>query len=98
MRRAAGRLGKLPPGTFRSARSLEEVGFQHGDYGELVAEGCKVVFYSSCGEWEIDIHLPGGGRVGLDAPYSAVKGVKPEDMGHFYFVLTGRRRRKVVSS
>jgi hypothetical protein len=53
--------------------TLEEVGFEVGDCGQLYAENCRVTFYSVMGEWEVDIALPNGNAVGFDVPYSAAE-------------------------
>jgi hypothetical protein len=49
-----------------NGRRLEELGFAQDDFGQWVAENCRVTLYSSCGDWEIDIHLPNGSAVGCD--------------------------------
>lgn len=58
----------------RRITSLTEFGFEKGDYGQLKAEGCRVIFYSSCGEWEVDIFLPNGSAIGFDIAFGAVHG------------------------
>jgi hypothetical protein len=44
---------------------FDELGFEEDNFGQYVAQGCKVTIYPSCGEYEIDIILPGGGVIGF---------------------------------
>jgi hypothetical protein len=58
----------------RRTTGLAELGFKQDENGQLIAEGCRVIFYSSCGEWEVDIVLPNGSAIGFDVAFSAVQG------------------------
>src|SRR5262245_4439102 len=65
----------LPP-AFREAirqemargADLTLAGFAGDDFGQFHARDCRVTMYFCCGEWEIDITLPGGGMGGIDVP------------------------------
>src|SRR5262249_46540807 len=50
----------------RDATGLQGLGFTQDEFGQFIAEACKVIIYPSCGEFEIDIILPGGGVIGFD--------------------------------
>jgi hypothetical protein len=57
----------------RGASGLEAAGFRENEYGEFIADGCHVNVYPSWGEYEVYIHLPGGGALFFDvASLSAV--------------------------
>ena len=49
-----------------NGKRLKELGFAEDEFGQWVAENCRVTLYSSCGDWEIDISLPNGSAVGCD--------------------------------
>ena len=59
--------------------SLEDIGAHEDQMGQLVIPNAKVTFYSSCGEWEVDIHTASG-VCGFDVKYDDVRcGLKKDD-------------------
>jgi hypothetical protein len=45
---------------------LEAAGFREAEYGEFVADGCRVIVHPTRGKYEVDVILPGGGGLGFD--------------------------------
>jgi hypothetical protein len=64
----------------QGVRGLEAAGFREDGLGQFVAEGCRVTVYPSGGTYEIDIELPGGGMLGLDANSLTSKPPHPEQL------------------
>jgi hypothetical protein len=52
---------------------LRAAGFKQDQKGQFVAYGCRVTIYRSCGRYEVDIELPGGGAVALDTELLTAK-------------------------
>jgi hypothetical protein len=57
----------------RDNGGLRDAGFRQDQNGQFVAYGCRVTIYPSCGRYEVDIELPGGGAVALDTEFLTAK-------------------------
>ncbi len=59
---------------------LRAFGFRPDDFGQYIAEGCRVVLYQVSDEFELDIHLPNGSALGCDVPVDALTGRSAEEI------------------
>jgi hypothetical protein len=47
-------------------RGFAAVGLRETEFDEWIAEACRVNVYPSCGGYEVDVILPGGGSLHFD--------------------------------
>ena len=73
-------IAKAVAAELKRSKRLDELGFDEDEFGQLEAKGCTVTFYSSCGEWEVDIVLPNGSVIGFDIAFDAVSGRTAEEV------------------
>ena len=59
---------------------LRAFGFRPDDFGQHIAEGCRVTLYQVGNEFELDIRLPNGSAVGCDVPVDVLTGRTAEEI------------------